>query len=90
MIKKIKRKLKMMNNRGSSLVLVIVSTTFLSVLVSALLMGMLLAYRLKFYKLNSLNNFYAVEQAMDESIFTMPIQQPLSLLLPMIQINSSI
>lgn len=66
MIKKIKRKLKMMNNRGSSLVLVIVSTTFLSVLVSALLMGMLLAYRLKFYKLNSLNNFYAVEQAMDE------------------------
>lgn len=66
MFKKIKRKLKMMNNRGSSLVLVIVSTTFISVLVSALLMGMLLAYRLKFYKLNSLNNFYAVEQAMDE------------------------
>lgn len=65
-MKKIKQMLKKMNNRGSSLVLVIVSTTFLSILVSALLMGVLLAYRLKFYKLNSINNFYAVEQAMDE------------------------
>lgn len=66
MIKKIKQKLKKLNNRGSSFVLVIVSTTFLSILVSALLMGMLLAYKLKFYKLNSLNNFYSVEKAMDE------------------------
>ena len=29
-------------------------------------MGVLLAYKLRFYKLNSLNNFYSVEKAMDE------------------------
>lgn len=66
MIKKIKRKLRKMNNHGSSFVLVIVSTTFLSILVSALLLGAMLAYKLKFYKINSLNNFYSVEKAMDE------------------------
>lgn len=66
MIKKIKRKLRKMNNHGSSFVLVIVSTTFLSILVSALLLGAMLAYKLKFYKVNSLNNFYSVEKAMDE------------------------
>lgn len=66
MLKKIKEKFKKAKNRGSSFVLVIVSTTFMCVLVSALLMGMVLAYKLKFYKLNSLNNFYSVEKAMDE------------------------
>jgi hypothetical protein len=67
MINKIKSKLKKLrNNHGSSFVLVIVSTTFLSILVSALLMGTLLAYKLKFYKLNSLNNFYSVEKSLDE------------------------
>ncbi len=66
MLKKLKNKLKKANNRGSSFVLVIVSTTFMAILVSALLMGVLLAYRLKLYKLNSLNNFYSVEKAMDE------------------------
>lgn len=66
MIKKIKHKLRKINNHGSSFVLVIVSTTFLSILVSALLLGAMLAYKLKFYKVNSLNNFYSVEKAMDE------------------------
>lgn len=66
MIKKIKQKLKKMNNRGSSFVLVIVTTTFLSILISSLLLATLLVYKLKFYKLNSLNNFYSVEKAMDE------------------------
>lgn len=66
MLKKLKNKLKLADNRGSSFVLVIVSATFLSILVSALLMGTLLAYKLRFYKLNSLNNFYSVEKAMDE------------------------
>ena len=66
MLKKLKNKLKLADNRGSSFVLVIVSATFLSILVSALLMGTLLAYKLRFYKLNSLNNFYCVEKAMDE------------------------
>lgn len=66
MLKKIKSRLKRTNNNGSSFVLVIVSATFLSILVSALLMGMLLAYKLRYYKINSLNNFYSVEKAMDE------------------------
>lgn len=66
MLKKLKSRLKRRNNRGSSFVLVIVSATFLSILVSALLMGMLLAYKLRYYKINSLNNFYSVEKAMDE------------------------
>lgn len=66
MLKKLKSRLKHMSNRGSSFVLVIVSATFLSILVSALLMGMLLAYKLRYYKINSLNNFYSVEKAMDE------------------------
>lgn len=66
MLKKLKNKLKLADNRGSSFVLVIVSATFLSILVSALLMGTLLAYKLRFYKLNSLNNFYEVETALDE------------------------
>ena len=66
MLKKIKSRLKRTGNRGSSFVLVIVSATFLSILISALLMGMLLAYKLRYYKINSLNNFYSVEKAMDE------------------------
>lgn len=66
MLKKIKSRLKRTDNRGSSFVLVIVSATFLSILISALLMGMLLAYKLRYYKINSLNNFYSVEKAMDE------------------------
>lgn len=66
MLKKIKSRLKRTNNNGSSFVLVIVSATFLSILISALLMGMLLAYKLRYYKINSLNNFYSVEKAMDE------------------------
>ena len=66
MLKRLKSRLKRMSNRGSSFVLVIVSATFLSILVSALLMGMLLAYKLRYYKINSLNNFYSVEKAMDE------------------------
>ena len=66
MIKKFKQKLKKLNNHGSSFVLVIVTTTFLSILISALLVATLMAYKLKFYKLNSLNNFYSVEKAIDE------------------------
>lgn len=65
-MKKLIEKLKKSNNRGSSFVLVIVSITFLSIMVSAIMMGVLLTYRLKFYKINSLNNFYSVEKSMDE------------------------
>lgn len=66
MIKRIKRMPKVKNDRGSSFVLVIVATTFLCVLASALLLGALMTYKLKYYKLNSLNNFYEVETALDE------------------------
>ena len=66
MIKKLKRKLNRINDHGSSFILVIVATTFMCILVSALLMGALMTYKLKFYKLNSLNNFYEVETALDE------------------------
>ena len=66
MIEKIKRKLKKDNDHGSSFVLVIVATTFMCILAAALLMGTLMTYKLKFYKLNSLNNFYEVETALDE------------------------
>jgi hypothetical protein len=66
MIEKLKRKLKKVNDRGSSFVLVVVATTFMCILASALLMGAMMTYKLKFYKLNSLNNFYEVEKALDE------------------------
>lgn len=66
MIDMIKRKLKKSNDHGSSFVLVIVATTFMCILASALLMGALMTYKLKYYKLNSLNNFYEVETALDE------------------------
>lgn len=66
MINKLREKLNKNDNHGSSFVLVIVATTFMCILVSALLMGALMTYKLKFYKLNSLNNFYEVETALDE------------------------
>lgn len=66
MIRKLREKLNRTNDHGSSFVLVIVATTFMCILVSALLMGTLMTYKLKFYKLNSLNNFYEVETALDE------------------------
>lgn len=66
MIERLKRKLKHTDDRGSSFVLVIVATTFMCILASAILMGALMTYKLKYYKLNSLNNFYEVETALDE------------------------
>ena len=66
MINKLREKLNKNDNHGSSFILVIVATTFMCILVSALLMGALMTYKLKFYKLNSLNNFYEVETALDE------------------------
>lgn len=66
MIERLKRKLRHNDDHGSSFVLVIVATTFMCVLASAILMGAMMTYKLKFYKLNSLNNFYEVETALDE------------------------
>lgn len=66
MIEKLRHRLDKKNNHGSSFVLVIVATTFMCILSVALLMGAYMTYKLKFYKLNSLNNFYEVEKALDE------------------------
>ena len=66
MIKRLKNKLKHTDDRGSSFVLVIIATTFMCILSAALLMGAFMTYKLKYYKLNSLNNFYEVETALDE------------------------
>ena len=66
MIERLKRKLRHNDDHGSSFVLVIVATTFMCILASAILMGAMMSYKLKFYKLNSLNNFYEVETALDE------------------------
>ena len=66
MIVRLKRKLRHNDDHGSSFVLVIVATTFMCILASAILMGAMMTYKLKFYKLNSLNNFYEVETALDE------------------------
>lgn len=66
MIKRLKNKLKHTDDHGSSFVLVIIATTFMCILSAALLMGAYMTYKLKYYKLNSLNNFYEVETALDE------------------------
>ena len=66
MIERLKRKLRHNDDHGSSFVLVIVATTFMCILASAILMGAMMTYKLKFYKLNSLNIFYEVETALDE------------------------
>lgn len=63
MIKKVKSKL---NNRGSSFVMLVVTIAFLSVLATSILVAVGFSYRLKVYNLNSRDNFYYVEQALDE------------------------
>ena len=88
MIERLKRKLRHNDDHGSSFVLVIVATTFMCILASAILMGAMMTYKLKFYKLNSLNNFYEVETALDEmyamSTFIQRTQLRLNWLLCMI------
>lgn len=63
---KIKLKFKKLNNSGSSIVLVVVALAFIGIIVGALLSSALYGYRQKLQDLNSKNNFYNVEQAMQE------------------------
>lgn len=63
-IKKILNKLK--NNAGSSIVMVIVSVAFVGIIVGALLAAAVQSYRMKLQELNSKDNFYYVEQALNE------------------------
>lgn len=53
-------------NQGSGLVLVIVAVAFVGILVGSLLTAVGYAYRLKLYDYNAKDNFYYLEQAMDE------------------------
>ncbi len=63
---KIKKLFKKLNNDGSSLVMVIVALAFIGIIVGALLTAVGYSYRLKLQDLNSRDNFYYVEQAMNE------------------------
>ena len=63
-IKKLLRKLK--NNAGSSIIMVIVSIAFIGIVVGALLSAAVQSYRLKLVDMNSRENFYYVEQALNE------------------------
>lgn len=63
MLKKLKQKL---NNLGSSIVMVVVALGFIGIIVGALLSAAAYAYRLKIQQANAKDNFYYVEQAMQE------------------------
>lgn len=63
-LKKLLKKLK--NNAGSSIVMVVVSVAFIGIIVGALLAVAVQSYRLKLQELNSRDNFYYVEQALNE------------------------
>lgn len=62
-LKKLKKKL---NNQGSSIVMVIVALAFIGIIVGSLLTAAGAAYTLKRQELNAKDNFYYVEQAMQE------------------------
>ncbi|MBR4514947.1 MAG: hypothetical protein IKO61_08695 [Lachnospiraceae bacterium] len=65
-MKKIRKFFKKLNNRGSSLVMVIISLAFIGIVVGALLTAAGFAYRMRLQDLNSRDNFYYLEQAMNE------------------------
>lgn len=57
---------KIQNNQGNSFVVVVATVSFLAILTAALLVAVALIYRLKAYDINTRDNFYYLEQAMDE------------------------
>lgn len=54
------------HNQGNSYIMVVATLSFLAVLVAAILVAVALCYRLKAYDINARDNFYYLEQAMDE------------------------
>ena len=62
----IKQKRNKKSNQGNSFIVVVATISFLLVLASALLVAVALCFRLKAYDINSRDNFYYLEQAMDE------------------------
>lgn len=65
-MKKLINKIKKLNNQGSALMMVLVSLSFIAIIVAALLTAAGYAYKLKLQNKNSKDNFYVVEQAMNE------------------------
>ncbi|MCR5702243.1 MAG: hypothetical protein K6G76_08880 [Lachnospiraceae bacterium] len=64
MTKRIKKMMK--SNQGNSFIVVVATLSFLAVLTSALLVAVGLCYKLKAYDINSRDNFYYLEKAMDD------------------------
>ena len=62
----IKQRRKRKSNKGNSFIVVVATISFLAVLVAALLVAVAMCFRLKAYDINSRDNFYYLEQAMDE------------------------
>lgn len=65
-MKKLLKKIKKLNNNGSSIIMVVVSMAFIGIIVGALLTAAGYAYKLRMQDLNARDNFYYVERAMDE------------------------
>ena len=61
-----KLKKRQKKNQGNSFIVVVATLSFLAVLTAALLVAVALCYRLKAYDINAKDNFYYLEQAMDE------------------------
>lgn len=57
---------KKTRNQGNTYIMVVATLSFLAVLVAAMLVAVALCYRLKAYDINARDNFYYLEQAMDE------------------------
>lgn len=66
MKKLVEKMKKLKNNQGNSFVVVVATVSFLAILTAALLVAVALIYRLRAYDINSRDNFYYLEQAMDE------------------------
>lgn len=65
-MKLIKKRRKRKSNQGNSFIVVVATISFLAVLTTALLVAVATCFRLKAYDINSRDNFYYLEQAMDE------------------------
>ncbi len=57
---------KKYHNSGSSFVMVVVTLAFVSILAAAIIVSVGLTYRLRLMDINNKNNFYYIEQALDE------------------------
>ncbi len=63
---KLFNKKKKVHNQGNTYIMVVATLSFLAVLVAAMLVAVALCYRLKAYDINARDNFYYLEQAIDE------------------------